>query len=267
MVRSPQHFQNLHGPARVRVGRTRRIGRIALAAALGVPLLAGATNGRFSHGYGTQAEGSAGVGNALAQDSLAVATNPAGTAAPGSRLDLDLAGFRPAAQRRHRGQCLRARRQLAGAGHGAERGLPALQGQGLGVFAGFSSDPAHLIDQGTDTTTGVGLRLGWAGTVQPGLTLGARWASKIHGRFDKYRGLFADQGRFDVPENCGVGAAWAVTPSVTLAVDAQSIRYSRVAAVGDPVASLFAGLPLGSSGGPGFGRRDVAVLKTGLVQR
>jgi hypothetical protein len=48
------------------------------------PLLANATNGYFSHGYGAKSQGMAGVGIALPQDALAAATNPAGTALVGT---------------------------------------------------------------------------------------------------------------------------------------------------------------------------------------
>lgn len=68
---------------------------VALAAALLAPVLAGATNGYFSHGYGAKSQGMAGVGIALPQDGLAAATNPAGTAAVGNRYDLGLTLFAP----------------------------------------------------------------------------------------------------------------------------------------------------------------------------
>lgn len=68
---------------------------VALAAALLAPVLAGATNGYFSHGYGAKLQGMAGVGIALPQDGLAAATNPAGTAAVGNRYDLGLTLFAP----------------------------------------------------------------------------------------------------------------------------------------------------------------------------
>lgn len=139
--------------------------------------------------------------------------------------------------------------------------------QGIGLFDGFSAAPGHVSDQGTDTSVGAGLRLGWTGTLAPGFTAGVTWSQKIHGRFDKYRGLFADAGRFDVPENAGLGLAWAATPAVTLLADVQRIRYSRVAAVGDSAAALFSGTPLGAAGGPGFGWRDITVLKFGLQWR
>ena len=54
-----------------------------------------ATNGYFSHGYGIKAKGMGGVGIALPQDALAAATNPAGMAMVGSRMDFGLDLFMP----------------------------------------------------------------------------------------------------------------------------------------------------------------------------
>lgn len=138
------------------------------------------------------------------------------------------------------------------------------EAKGVGFFAGFSSAPGNVSNQGVDTSTGAGLRLGWTGKVTPQVTLGATWASKISGKFDKYKGLFADGGNFDIPENYGVGIAVEASPQWTLAADIQTIRYSQTPSVGNPVANLFAnGQPLGSANGPGFGWKDVTVLKLG----
>jgi len=135
--------------------------------------------------------------------------------------------------------------------------------KGIGFFGGFSAFPGNVSDQGIDRTTGAGIRLGWTGQITPELRLGATWASKINGRFDRYKGLFADGGGFDVPENFGVGLAWQASRALTLAADVQHIRYSKVGSVGNSSASVFAGQPLGSAGGPGFGWRDQTVLKLG----
>jgi long-chain fatty acid transport protein len=138
---------------------------------------------------------------------------------------------------------------------------------GVGFFGGFSSSAANVSDQGTDTSVGAGLRLGWDGAVAPGLKLGATWASRIHGRFDKYRGLFADGGRFDVPENYGVGGQWQINPQWSLGADWQAIRYSKVTSVGDSLAPLLQGVPLGAANGPGFGWRDIHVTKLALANQ
>ena len=80
-------------------------------------------------------------------------------------------------------------------------------------------------------------------------------------RFDKYKGLFAGEGKFDLPANYGVGVAFAPAPGWLVAADYLRINYSGVASVGNasmPVA------PLGAPNGPGFGWRDVDVLKLGV---
>ena len=67
---------------------------VFLALAVGVPP-ALATNGYFSHGYGTHYKGIAGAGVALPLDTMAAATNPAAMAFLGPRWDLGLAIFNP----------------------------------------------------------------------------------------------------------------------------------------------------------------------------
>jgi len=54
-----------------------------------------ATNGYFSHGYSTKEKGLAGAGTAYSQDAMAAATNPAGMAFVGERMDLGLQLFSP----------------------------------------------------------------------------------------------------------------------------------------------------------------------------
>ncbi|NMM29448.1 MAG: long-chain fatty acid transporter [Glaciimonas sp.] len=131
---------------------------------------------------------------------------------------------------------------------------------GLDAFAPISSDRNNLTDRGTDSSTGWGVRLGWDGQITPDLTLGVTWASKIKtGKFDHYRGLFADGGNFDIPENFGIGFAYKATPAVTVAADIQQIKYGSIKSIANPLN----GNLLGSINGPGFGWRDITVLKVG----
>lgn len=135
---------------------------------------------------------------------------------------------------------------------------------GLGAFSPISSAPGSLTNRGNDSANGLGLRLGWNGHVTPQLTLAASWASKIKtGEFDQYRGLFAQAGSFDIPATFGLGLAYQLVPALTLAADVQKIKYGSVAAVANPLSNLFAGNPLGSANGPGFGWRDITVVKAG----
>ena len=132
---------------------------------------------------------------------------------------------------------------------------------GLQPFAMMSSDPTKLTNKGEDASSGWGLRIGWTGRMSDTLTLGATYQTKTRmGKFKEYAGLFPDRGDFDIPANYGVGIAFKATPKLTVAADVQQIDYRGVAAVGDTGAST---QPLGATGGPGFGWRDMTVLKLG----
>lgn len=74
---------------------TKNILAVAVTAALCAPMAAMATNGYFGHGIGMKSMGMGGAGIAMAQDSLASATNPAAAALVGNRIDLGLNLFAP----------------------------------------------------------------------------------------------------------------------------------------------------------------------------
>lgn len=138
--------------------------------------------------------------------------------------------------------------------------------KGLSAFANpfFSADADNLNERGHDTSTGWGLRLGWQGQLTDDLTLGLTWSSKIEAKeFDRYAGLFADGGSFDIPENYGIGLSYKVTPALTVAADVQEIKYGSVRSIANEfdVQSVFAGDNFGSRNGPGFGWQDVTVYK------
>ena len=136
---------------------------------------------------------------------------------------------------------------------------------GLQGFALSSSSPANLTDRGHDDAFGYGVRIGYIGKITPTVTIGAAYASKMNfDEFDKYRGLFAEQGDFDIPENYNLGVSWQATPALRLAVDYQRINYADVDAVGNPVSNMFSGNALGSTRGPGFGWDNVDVWKLGM---
>jgi long-chain fatty acid transport protein len=312
--------------------------RTALIAGLLAPTLALATNGYFSHGYGIKAKGIGGVGIALPQDSLAAATNPAGIAFVGDRIDVGVDLFVPDRSVEITGNGAGRNGNYSGNGtksflipeFGYNKTLNqttsvgiAVYGNGgmntkynsspfggfwggqdpagvnleqlfiaptvaykvsprqsLGVslvyayqrfsadglqgFAGSSSAPGNVSNQGTDTSTGWGVRIGWTGEISDSVTLGATYASRINASaFSKYKGLFADGGDFDIPENFGVGIAVKATPKLTLAADVQQINCGQIKAVANPLSNLLTGNLLGSANGPGFGWRDATVYKFG----
>lgn len=139
--------------------------------------------------------------------------------------------------------------------------------RGLQAFAGISSDAANLTNNGYDDSLGYGIGLGWTGQVSPTLTLGATYQSRTYMQeLDKYKGLFAEQGDFDIPENFGVGLAWKTTPKVTVAADIQRINYSSVKSISNTLQfpATVGVTQLGNDGGSGFGWRDMTVVKLGV---
>ncbi len=137
---------------------------------------------------------------------------------------------------------------------------------GLQPFAPLSSDPANLTNRGDDSSTGWGLRIGWLGQITDKIALGATYQTKARmDPFEKYRGLFAEGGDFDIPENYGIGIAIKAMPKLTLAADVLRINYGDVKAVGNPADCLFVGAcMLGASNGGGFGWRNTTVYKFGV---
>lgn len=155
---------------------------------------------------------------------------------------------------------------VLGAQRFSARGL-----QTFGLF-GISSDPANLTNRGHDYAGGAGLRLGWRGKImEDRVTLGATYASKVYmTKFKKYRGLFAEDGSFDVPANYALGIALKATPATTIAFDIERILYSDVPAVHNrgpsstiPVSTDPSTL-LGLSNGMGFGWTNQTVYKLGV---
>lgn len=155
---------------------------------------------------------------------------------------------------------------------------------GLDAFVNFdnfmtiSSDPAHLTDQGFDYSYGAGIKLGWVGEFfDDRLAVGLTYASRTYmTKLDKYRGLFAEQGDFDIPENYGIGVAVKPAKNLVIAADVLRINYSKVASVGNPGMGDFIaagmGIPsltdtskeLGNDDGMGFGWDDQTVYKLGI---
>jgi len=166
--------------------------------------------------------------------------------------------------------------------------------QGLGDFVSFSSRPTKLTNNGHDFAIGAGLRLGLSYRPTDWLTVGASAASKVYMTpFEKYSGLFAEQGDFDIPANTGIGLTIRPLGALTLTTDITRIFYEGVASVSNPgptADQLLAGFnqalrngyeaqgsasgvpvnkgairPLGSDAGYGFGWRDIWVVKMGAA--
>jgi len=164
-------------------------------------------------------------------------------------------------------------------------GYQRFKAEGLHGFSAYSTDMNNLTNKGYDSAYGFGVRVGYMGKLNDMVTVGAAYSTKIAmSKFDKYKGLFAEQGDFDMPENWNLGIAIKATPKTTVALDYQRINYSGVKSVGNssrtacdgvftlgvcggtgnPLTSP-AGIPnsLGGNDGRGFGYGDVDVWKLG----
>ena len=129
-------------------------------------------------------------------------------------------------------------------------------------FPPFTGAPGSVTNNGYDSSTGYGIRIGYMGKISDKVSIGAAYASKMKmGEFNKYKGLFAENGGFDIPENYSLGVAFAALPGMTVALDYQRISYSKVASIGNSSANQ---APLGAANGPGFGWQDVDVVKLGV---
>ncbi len=318
---------------------------IAVSSILASPAV-NATNGYFGHGYSTKEKGLAGAGTALSQDSMAAATNPAGMAFIGSRLDIGAALFSPSPRsytvtgtpvapglpppsppfgsfvNATPGQTVEsdsdffliphfgynhelgndstvgvsvygnggmntnysAAKTPGGAGlfgdgdvgvnleqlfinvnfakklndkHAFGAGL-ILAGQrfsakGISSFAPLSTDPSNLAQNRHSYSYGAGLKLGYQGEVTKGIRVGVSYQSKISmGEFDEYRGLFAENGDFDIPSTYNIGISFDVGSSGVIVADIQQINYTDVAAISNPVANAMAPPSAGGSCNPGF---------------
>ncbi|SFL95050.1 OmpP1/FadL family transporter [Marinobacter zhejiangensis] len=307
------------------------------------PVSALATNGYFQHGYGTISAGMGGTGTAFSQDSIAAATNPAGMAFVGSRLDGGLEVFsprreysvegsnptppagtlylQPGTYESHRNGFLIPHfgynRQVsdtvalgltiyANGGMNTEypdtNGGPFYDGhtgvnleqvfiaptwswkfadnqaigfspviayqrfeaKGLGNFAAFSSDPTALTDRGVDDAWGYGFQIGWQGELTDTLRAGASWRSILEmDTFDKYKGLFAEQGAFDIPQLFNAGIAWSGLKNQWWLLEVQHLRFDEINSVGNPLLPNLMTAPLGDENGAGFGWDASTVVKLG----
>lgn len=332
------------------VNKNKLILTAAMASLFAAPI-AQATNGYFAHGYSTKEKGLAGAGVAYSQDAMAAATNPAGLAFVGERMDVGLALFSPSDRsftvtgaaatpplNATLGEAYVSENDIfliphfayswkvdsdsamgisvygnggmnteypAAASPGgagvffagtaginleqifvnlsmAKKGssdnaigvsmIVAAQrfaAQGLDAFGGFSNDPTNLSGNRHSYSTGAGFKIGYQAEVVNNLTFGISYQSEIAmGKFDEYKGLFAQEGGFNIPSTSTVGLAYDLGNAGKVVFDVQRINYSNVASIANPIQNLFTCAPpaatcLGGANGAGFGWEDMTIMKLG----
>jgi long-chain fatty acid transport protein len=156
--------------------------------------------------------------------------------------------------------------------------IQRFQARGLQVFGAspppgfppgtpaFSSDPNNLSNNGYSYSYGYGARIGYQGEIVPNLlNLGLAYQTRTYmSAFDKYKGLFAEQGDFDIPSNWTVGLAVKATPELAFVFDVQRINYSEIKAINNPLIPNIQTAQLGNDNGAGFGWKDMTIYKVGV---
>jgi len=136
---------------------------------------------------------------------------------------------------------------------------------GLEAFGLFSGDPSAISNQGYDDSFGLGVRVGYLGQLTPRFSVGASYSPTIRmSKLEKYAGLFADGGSFDIPASLQAGFAYKATARVTLVGDYERIHYSDVRSVGHHMLPNMMECPLGDTEGAGFGWNDMDIYKAGV---
>jgi len=164
----------------------------------------------------------------------------------------------------------------------------SFEATGLQAFRdmGLSTDATSVTNNDAATATGFGFRVGYQGEIFENFRVGAAYQSEIDmSEFDEYKGLFAEEGDFNIPANWSFGVAYSINDGFTLVADVKSIMYSDVKAIAngmdlmalqpmvpdvtDPAGAAFVQNPnykgLGSTEGAGFGWDDIMVYKVGAV--
>ena len=160
-------------------------------------------------------------------------------------------------------------------------GIQGFKGRGFEAFGelGFASAPNDkLTSNQWDTSYGLGIKLGALWDVTNDLTLGVSYAPRLNmSEFDRYSGLFAEQGDFDVAEEYALGINYKINSKSNISFEISQVNYNDIKSVGNPGPSasdpsdfnpLCPGVDtidckLGGDNGMGFGWQNQTRYKIG----
>lgn len=141
-----------------------------------------------------------------------------------------------------------------------------LKVKGLSAFSGQSNDENDFTNKGTDYSFGAGAKVGMMYNINPKLSFGASYQPEIAmSKLSKYAGLLPDAGSFNIPPTAIAGVAYKLTPTLQAGVDTQYIWYSAVPAYSNTFTCNSSGKCFGTADGSGFGWKNTALYKLGVV--
>ncbi|RLD21365.1 MAG: hypothetical protein DRI54_09215 [Bacteroidetes bacterium] len=174
----------------------------------------------------------------------------------------------------------------------AAEGLQAFRDMGMAGFPGApNSRYDYVTNNNGSASTGIGFKIGYQGQLFEGFRLGASVQPKINmSQFDEYKGLFAEEGDFDVPLTWTAGISYDFTENFTLIFDFKQILYGDVKSIANPMiaSEMQPMIPnpawqgpgdpnvmipnptweqLGNENGAGFGWDDMNIFKIGAEYR
>ncbi|OYT15868.1 MAG: hypothetical protein B7C24_10725 [Bacteroidetes bacterium 4572_77] len=129
---------------------------------------------------------------------------------------------------------------------------------------GYSAYPQEISNNDMANAYGLGGQLGLQWNISKMFQLGLTYRSELFmSSFESYKGLIAENGQMNIPAEWSLGIALQASENLLIAIDAQRICYSQVAAWNLPMASHKEGY-LGGDNGSGLGREDEMRFKMGL---
>ncbi|NOX47319.1 MAG: hypothetical protein GXO89_10120 [Chlorobi bacterium] len=172
------------------------------------------------------------------------------------------------------------------------KGMQAFRDMGAAGIPGMPVDRSQYVtNNGISSATGYGFKIGYQGELIEGLRLGGSYQPKIKmSKFEEYKGLFAEEGGFDIPANWQAGLSYDISEDFTLMADVKQIMYSGVKSISNPMDPQqiipfvpnpdWQGpndpnvmmpnpnfVPLGDENGAGFGWEDMMIFKFGAEFR
>lgn len=138
---------------------------------------------------------------------------------------------------------------------------------GFQAFQNLSVYPDAVTNNGYDSAFGYGMRIGWFGNITPWLDLGAAYSTRVYMQdFDKYKGLIADSGAFDIPSNYTIGAAIKPAAGWVIAIDIHRVNWGDIKALGNGNLNSLVpgGSPLGARNGSGFNWKSQNMYRLGI---
>ena len=144
-----------------------------------------------------------------------------------------------------------------------------IKAYGFHAFEAISAHPGEVTNRGYDEAFGAGLRLGWFARLAPWIDAGVTYATPVNmQKFKRYRGLIADGGDFNIPQNFSIGVALRPVRRLEVGLDVQRIFFGDEPALANGVQDSIedpAGSPLGSKNGSGFNWRNQTTYRVALA--